>query len=129
MFDKLFSKAPYNLIIKTVKLFGFVFFSLDTSAGRLKFYRNRVDYFAIVVSLTFSFLIVSTVFYNDEPPMVKSIILAMGIIFMWNLTIISSLVMKISNIFGARTSFEGLKSLSRIDVQASSFYVNFLDFL
>jgi hypothetical protein len=126
MFDKLFSKAPYQLILKTTKLFGFAFFSLDAPAGRLRFYRSRVDYFAMVVSLTFSFFIATTVFYNDDaPPMIKSVILAIGTVFIWNVTLISSLMIKICNIFGAKTLFEGLNSLHRIDRQARCFYVNF----
>lgn len=118
MLEKYFSKAPYPVIVTFTKICGFAFFTISTKNGRFEPYQSRVDYFAMVVSFSFSLIVLSTIFYNDEPArLVKSVILGLGTTFMWNLTLVSAFVMKLCNVVGLRIFFSGIKNIIRIDNQ------------
>lgn len=129
MLDKYFSKAPYPAVITTIKVCGFTFFSINEKNGRLEPYQSRVDYFAMILSLSFSFFVTTTVFQNDDPArVVKSVILGLGLTFIWNITLVSAMLMKLCNVVGTRIFFIGIRNVIRLDEHVSLYKTRILSY-
>jgi hypothetical protein len=96
------------------KFSGFVFYSLKSSQNGVKFHRNFFDYFIFFVSLTFS--LYNLVFGNQDLKIeVKSQIMDIGMMILFQLSLVSIVLTKGINMFGAPEAFNMMKILVEID--------------
>jgi hypothetical protein len=109
-------RSPQELLLWIAKISGYGFFSYSVVAGKFTFKRDWKDIFVMLLSFAFStclFCLADGKTYVD----LRSVVLNIGIAFVWNFVTFSSVSNKIVNVFGGRKCFSMLKNFNRVDRQ------------